>query len=86
MIEKRYYRDFEGENGTIIRDKITNEEVFEFGMSDSKDLCDLLNMKEKEIHRLKKMNEELIEAIGGISKDITEIQDFYAEWCIKDNE
>ena len=49
---KRYYRDFEGENGTIIRDRITNEEVFEFGMSDSKDLCDLLNSQEEEIQRL----------------------------------
>lgn len=44
---KRYYRDFNGDYGTIIRDRITNEEVFEFGMSDSKDLCDLLNSQEE---------------------------------------
>ena len=69
---KRYYRDFEGENGTIIRDRITNEEVFEFGMSDSKDLCDLVNMKEEEIQRLKTMNNELIKVIQGISKDSAE--------------
>lgn len=50
---KRYYRDFEGENGTIIRDRITNEEVFEFGLSDSKDLCDLLNEQDNEIQSCK---------------------------------
>ena len=50
---KRYYRDFGGENGTIIRDRITNEEVFEFGMSDSKDLCVLLNEQEETIQEYK---------------------------------
>ena len=54
---KRYYRDFEGENGTILRDRITNEEVFEFGLSDSKDLCDLLNEQEETI---KKQNQEIL--------------------------
>ena len=44
---KRYYRDFNGDYGTIIRDRKTDEEVFEFGMSDSKDLCDLLNSQEE---------------------------------------
>lgn len=44
---KRYYRDFNGDYGTIIRDRKTDEEVFEFGLSDSKDLCDLLNSQEE---------------------------------------
>ena len=52
MTEKRYYRDFGGENGTIIRDRITNEEVFEFGISDSKDLCNLLNEQNRLIEIL----------------------------------
>lgn len=70
---KRYYRDFEGENGTIIRDRITNEEVFEFGMSDSKDLCNLLNSQEEEIQRLKLINNGLEYALKNIKKIDVEI-------------
>jgi len=50
---KRYYRDFNGDYGTIIRDRKTDEEVFEFGLSDSKDLCDLLNEQEETIQTQK---------------------------------
>ena len=71
---KRYYRDFEGENGTILRDRITNEEVFEFGMSDSKDLCDLLNEKEELIKRLKTIREEQTETILKQKRKIKELE------------
>ena len=57
--KKRYYRDFSGESGTIIRDRTIDGElgeVFEFGMSDSKDLCDLLNEQEE---RIKELSNEL---------------------------
>lgn len=61
---KRYYRDFSGDCGTIIKDRTTDEEVFEFGISDSKDLCNLLNEQEERIQELESENTMLKVTIG----------------------
>ena len=48
-MNKRFYRDFSGDAGTIIRDRLRDDEnVYEYGLDDSKTLCDLLN-KEHEL-------------------------------------
>lgn len=61
---KRYYRDHSGDYGTIIRDRKNNDEdIYEYGIDDSKTLCELLNEIDAEnsktikaIHALKHMD------------------------------
>lgn len=77
---KRYYRDFSGDNGTIIRDRTIDGElgeVFEFGLSDSKDLCELLNEKEETIQDLLKYK-YLVKALEEINK--TYIEELISDW------
>lgn len=43
-MSERFYLDYGGEYGTIIRDSLNNDEdVYEYGIDKSEDMCDLLN-------------------------------------------
>ena len=68
---ERFYRDFSGENGTIIRDKVYNDEdVYEYGLDDSKTLCELLNQLDNENKKLREENNILIRNNEKLSKDV----------------
>ncbi|MBO5180141.1 MAG: hypothetical protein J6B87_07355 [Clostridia bacterium] len=55
MTEKRFYRDFSGEYGTSIRDKLNDDKpVFIFSVHDSEDLCDIFNELANKNEQLKK--------------------------------
>ena len=68
---ERFYRDFSGENGTIIRDKVyTDEDVYEYDLDDSKTLCELLNQLDNENKKLREENNILIRNNEKLSKDV----------------
>ena len=61
MKNKRFYPDFSGDGGTIIRDRLNDDEdVYEYGMDDSKTLCDLLNKEHEVLLEKSKTIQELL--------------------------
>lgn len=70
-MSERFYRDFSGENGTIIRDSLhDDEDVYEYGLDDSKTLCELLNQLDKENKKLREEIHILSTNNEKLSKDV----------------